>query len=77
MKIEIKQTEIFRKWRMQLKDERARALIASSLDCIAFGHMGDVASVECGISELRIHYGPGSLIQYEMSLNEGVVSNLK
>ncbi|MCA0012601.1 type II toxin-antitoxin system RelE/ParE family toxin [Mesorhizobium sp. B292B1B] len=56
---ELKQTETFRKWRMKLKDERARTLIASRLDRLAFGHAGDAEPVGDGISELRIHYGPG------------------
>jgi probable addiction module antidote protein len=43
--IEIKQTETFRKWRMQLKDERVRGLIASRLDRLGFGHAGDVEPV--------------------------------
>jgi putative addiction module killer protein len=41
--LELKQTEQFRKWRSKLKDERARALIASRLDRLAYGHAGDVA----------------------------------
>ena len=57
--IEFKQTETFRKWRTRLKDERARALIASRLDRLAFGNAGDVRPVGQGISELRIDYGPG------------------
>ncbi|MDX8439959.1 type II toxin-antitoxin system RelE/ParE family toxin [Mesorhizobium australafricanum] len=61
---ELKQTETFRKWRRQLKDERARALIASRLDRLAFGHAGDAGPVGEGISELRIHYGPGYRIYY-------------
>jgi putative addiction module killer protein len=56
---ELKQTETFRKWRMALKDERARALIASRLDRLAYGHVGDAAPLGKAISELRIHYGPG------------------
>jgi putative addiction module killer protein len=56
--IEIKQTEAFRKWRMKLRDERARGLIASRLDRLSFGLTGDVEPVGQGISELRIHYGP-------------------
>jgi putative addiction module killer protein len=44
---------------MRLKDERARALIASRLDRLAFGNPGDVKPVGQGISELRIDYGPG------------------
>jgi len=53
--LELKQTELFRKWRTRLKDKRARALIASRLDRLAYGHLGDVAPVGEGISELRIH----------------------
>ena len=30
--LELRQTETFRRWRSRLKDERARALIASRLD---------------------------------------------
>jgi putative addiction module killer protein len=61
---EVKQTETFRNWRMRLKDERARALIASRLDRLSFGHPGDVAPVGDGVSELRIHYGPGYRVYF-------------
>jgi putative addiction module killer protein len=62
--IEFKQTETFRKWRIRLKDERIRALIASRLDRLAFGNAGDVKPVGQGISELRIDYGPGYRIYF-------------
>ncbi|WP_111564926.1 type II toxin-antitoxin system RelE/ParE family toxin [Rhizobium sp.] len=62
---ELRQSETFRKWRARLKDERARALIASRLDRLAFGHAGDAAPVGDGISELRIHYGPGYRIYFK------------
>ncbi len=62
---EFKQTETFRKWRLRLKDERARALIASRLDRLAFGHAGDVKPVGQGISELRIDHGPGYRVYFE------------
>ena len=58
MLIELKQTETFRKWRTRLKDERARVLIASRLDRLAYGHVGDVEPAGQGVSELRIHFGP-------------------
>ena len=38
--IEFKQTETFRKWRVRLKDERARVLIASRLDGWRMGTRG-------------------------------------
>jgi len=65
MMIEIKQTETFRKWRIRLKDERARALIASRLDRLAFGHAGDAEPVGQGISEMRIHHGPGYRVYFQ------------
>jgi putative addiction module killer protein len=62
--IEFKQTETFRKWRIRIKDERIRALIASRLDRLAFGNAGDVKPTGGGISELRIDHGPGYRIYF-------------
>ena len=73
MVIELKQTETFRKWRTRLKDERVRGLIASRLDRLAYGHAGDVEPVGQGISELRIHYGPGYRIYFEKRGNTIIV----
>jgi putative addiction module killer protein len=63
--IECKQSDIFRKWRTRLKDVRIRALIASRLDRLAFGHAGDVKPIGQGISELRIDHGPGYRIYFQ------------
>ncbi len=63
--IELKQTDTFRKWRTKLKDERARALIASRLDRLAFGNAGDVKPVGQGVSELRIDHGPGYRVYFQ------------
>jgi putative addiction module killer protein len=71
--LELKQTETFRKWRTRLKDERARALIASRLDRLAYGHAGDVGSIGEGISELRIHHGPGYRIYFQRRGNTLII----
>ena len=71
--IELKQTETFQKWRTRLKDARARALIASRLDRLAFGHAGDVEPVGHGISELRIHHGPGYRVYFQKRGNTIIV----
>jgi putative addiction module killer protein len=63
--MEFKQTETFRRWRIRLKDQRVRALIASRLDRLAFGNAGDVRPVGQGTSELRIDYGPGFRIYFQ------------
>jgi len=62
---ELKQTDVFRTWFAALRDERAVAAIASRLDRLAFGHTGDVKPVGKGVSELRIHYGPGYRVYYK------------
>jgi putative addiction module killer protein len=71
--IEFKQTETFRKWRSRLKDERARAMVASRLDRLAFGNPGDVKPVGQGISELRIDYGPGYRMYFRRRGNEIII----
>ena len=71
--IELKQTETFRKWRVRLKDERARAVIASRLDRLAFGNAGDVKPVGQGISELRVDYGPGYRIYFHRRGNTIII----
>src|SRR5665213_1695551 len=63
--IVFKQTETFRKWRLRLRDQRIRALIASRLDRLAFGNAGDVRPVGQGVSELRIDYGPGYRVYFQ------------
>lgn len=63
--IELKQTETFRKWLTKLRDERAVTAIASRLDRLAFGHVGDAEPVGQGVSELRIHYGPGYRVYFQ------------
>jgi putative addiction module killer protein len=67
--LELKQTETSRKWRTRLRDERPRVLIASRLDRQAYGHAGDVKPVGEGISELRIHHGPGYRVYFQQRGN--------
>ncbi|WP_119389961.1 type II toxin-antitoxin system RelE/ParE family toxin [Taklimakanibacter lacteus] len=63
--IEIKQSATFRKWFSKLRDKRARALIAMRLQRLEDGNAGDVAPVGDGISELRIHHGPGYRVYFQ------------
>jgi putative addiction module killer protein len=63
--IELKQTEIFAKWESRLPDKRARTVIATRLARLAYGLPGDVSPVGEGVSELRVHYGPGYRIYFQ------------
>jgi putative addiction module killer protein len=71
--LRLKQTETYQKWERRLKDERARAAIASRLDRLGFGLPGDAASVGNGVSELRIHYGPGYRIYFCRRAGEVII----
>lgn len=71
--IELKQTETFRTWWTGLRDERARGLIAARLSRLSNGLSGDVQSVGDGISELRIHHGPGYRIYFRQTIRSVVI----
>ena len=63
--IELIQSETFRKWLTDLSDMRARVRIQARLDRLALGNAGDAQPVGEGISELRIHYGPGYRVYFK------------
>lgn len=69
----LKQTGTFRKWWTRLKDERARGVIFARLDRLAYGHAGDVQPVGDGISELRIHHGPGYRVYFQRKGNTVII----
>ncbi|SFI45449.1 type II toxin-antitoxin system RelE/ParE family toxin [Nitrosomonas sp. Nm34] len=71
--VEIQQTETFKKWWGRLKDERARGLILSRLGRLTYGHTGNVEPIGQGISELRVHYGPGYRIYFQKRKNAIIV----
>jgi putative addiction module killer protein len=52
-------TEEFERWLLELRDQRATLRILSRLDSAAHGNFGDCEPVGEGVSEMRIHYGPG------------------
>ena len=52
-------TAVFDKWLTQLKDLRGKARIIERIRSAERGNFGDCASVGNGVSEMRIHFGPG------------------
>jgi len=69
----IKRTEEFSNWLRDLRDIRARAEVLARIDRLVVGNPGDVAPVGDGISEMRIHYGPGYRVYYVQRGDEIVV----
>ena len=62
--VEIRQTEIFDNWFKSLKDRKAKARVQARIDRLELGNFGDVAPVGEGVSEPRIHYGPGYRVYF-------------
>ena len=61
---EVRRTERFIQWLDGLSDARAVAKIAARAERLAWGNFGDVQPVGEGVSELRIHYGPGYRVYF-------------
>lgn len=54
----------YAQWLGGLRDARAKAKIIMQVDKMELGLFGDVESIGEGLSELRIHYGPGYRVYY-------------
>lgn len=64
MVVEVRRTDEFSDWLRGLRDLRARAKVLMRAERLGRGNPGDVAPVGEGISEMRIHYGPGDRVYY-------------
>lgn len=63
--VELLKSRTFDRWLSRLRDGRTAARVQARLDRFAVtGNPGDVKPVGDGISELRIHYGPGYRVYF-------------
>jgi len=62
--IVIRKTSLFAEWLDGLRDLQARARIQARIERLATGNPGDVEPVGEGVSELRIHHGPGYRVYF-------------
>jgi len=69
----IKQTEIFSKWLLKLKDTKAKVAILRRIQRVQEGNFGDYKAVSSEISELRITTGPGYRVYYTKQNEEIVI----
>ena len=57
--LEIRETSASAAWFSALRDRPAKARIDIRIRRLSLGNLGDTRPVGEGVSELRIHYGPG------------------
>lgn len=62
--IEVVTSATFDRWLRRLKDRHAKARIQVRIDRLALGNRGDVEPVGSGVSELRVHVGPGYRVYF-------------
>ena len=57
-------SEEFDAWLAALKDKKGRARILERIDSAEHGNFGDCEPVGEGVSEMRIHFGPGYRVYF-------------
>lgn len=71
--IEVRKTQRFSDWIDGLRDLKARARIQVRIERLIMGHLGDVAPVGEGVSELRIDHGPGYRVYFKKQKKELII----
>ena len=69
----IKQTQLFSKWLLKLKDIKGRVAIARRVERMKTGNFGDVKSLGDHVSELRVMTGPGYRVYFTQLDGEIIV----
>ena len=70
---EIRKTDLFSEWLDGLRDIQGRARVQARVERLALGNPGDVQPVSEGVSELRIHYGPGYRVYFKQRGREVII----
>lgn len=64
MMFTVRRTKEFDAWFLSLRDGVTRARLVARLRKAQLGNLGDVKSVESGVSEMREDFGPGWRMYY-------------
>jgi putative addiction module killer protein len=70
---EIRETDRYKKWYQKLNDIQARARIKTRIRRLSLGNPGDCQPIGNGLSEMRIHYGPGYRVYYKDTGREIII----
>ncbi len=60
----IQKSDLYFDWFKSLRDQQAKSRILSRLDRVEAGNLGECESIGEGVSEMKIHYGPGYRIYF-------------
>ena len=69
----LRRSNVFIKWLKKLKDPVGKALIVARVKRFEEGNPGDSGPIGEGLSEMRIHYGPGYRVYYKDTGKEIVI----
>ena len=61
---QMEETSVFAKWLGSVRDRKAKTKIADRLKRASNGNFGDYRSVQGGVFELRVDYGPGYRVYF-------------
>ena len=62
--LQIRKTNVYAEWIDNLRDLQGRARILVRVERLASGNPGDVKAISGGVSELRVHFGPGYRVYF-------------
>ncbi len=71
--ISVLYTDRYKRWYSKLRDRDAKVKIEARIVRIKMGNFGDVAPIGQGVSELRIHAGPGYRVYFGQDVDETVL----
>jgi len=70
---ELRETKIFSKWLLKLKDIKGKVAIIRRIKRLSTGNFGDHKTIGDGVSELRITVGPGYRVYYTQQESEIII----
>ena len=71
--LQIRKTDVYAEWIDNLRDLQGRARILVRVERLASGNPGDVKAIGGGVSELRVHFGPGYRVYFSQRGNDIVM----